>query len=113
MLNVKENKIPVWNESVVLEEIAKADASKEVNVPYTDADHKLVLVVNNAGSADGTITVTPGEMPMSGNEELEISVPAGKTIACAFESGRFKKKDGNIHIVSSSTDLGFQLIAMP
>lgn len=113
MLNVKENKIPVWNESVVLEESANADASKEVKVPYTEADHKLVLIIKNTGEADETITVAPGEMPMSGNEELEISVPAGETIACAFESGRFKKKDGNIHIVSSSTDLGFQLIAMP
>ena len=113
MLNVEVNKIPLWNECVELIDILNADASKEVNVPYTDADHKLVLLVKNSGSGEGTITVAPGEMPMSGNEELEIKVPAGKTIACAFESGRFKKKDGNIHIVSSSTELGFQLIALP
>ena len=113
MLNVEVNKIPAWNESVVLNEIEKADASREVKVPYEEADHKLVLIVKNTGGADETIAVAPGEMPMSGNEELEISVPAGESIAIAFESGRYKKKDGYIHIESSSTDLGFQLIALP
>lgn len=113
MVDIKLNKIPVWNETVVLEAIQKpTEANEEIKIPYDEADNKLVLIISNSGNA-ATATVKTGEMPMSGSEDTVLTIPANKSVAIALESGKYKKKDGCVHIIASATTLGFQLIAMP
>ena len=114
MLNITVNKIPEFNQGIKLEAAKKPSGdNEEVLIPYKEADNKLILLVNNEGGAEATITVEPGDMPMSGAEEDILSVPADSSVAIAFESGRYKKKDGYLHIIASNSTLGFQLIAMP
>lgn len=112
-MEIKVNKIPAWNETVEISEVQyPTQANEVVKIPYEEADQKLVLLIDNGGE-EGTVTIQPGEMPMSGNSDYVITVPANKSIAVALESGKFKKKDGFVHIVASATTIGFQLIAMP
>lgn len=114
MITVKENKIPGWNETVEVTDVLNADAANgEVLIPYTEADQKLVVLIKNSATAEGTVTIKAGEMPMSGNEDLVLTIPASKTVALALESGRHKFKDGYVHASASATTIGFQLIAMP
>ena len=114
MTGIKVNKIPAWNESVNLEDVANAaGANDEVLLPFDEADQKLVVLVDNSAAASATLTVKPGDMPMSGAEDYVITVPGNTAVAIALESGRFKKKDGYVHVIASAATLGFQLIAMP
>ena len=112
-MEIKVNKIPDWNETVEISEVQyPTEANEVVKIPYEEADQKLVLLIDNGGE-EGTVTIQPGEMPMSGRSELVLHIPAETAIAVAVESGRFKKKDGFVYAVPSSELIGFQLIAMP
>ena len=113
-MEINVNKIPDWNETVEISEVQyPTEANEIVKIPYEEADQKLVLLLDNGGEEEGTVTIQPGEMPMSGRSELVLNIPAETAVAVALESGRFKKKDGFVYAVSSSELISFQLIAMP
>lgn len=110
-MDIKMNKIPEFNESVVLEDLATAAAGTEVIIPFEEVDQKTVVLVTNDGAASADVTFKKGDM-LQGTEDKVISVPANKTIAVALESGKFKTKEGNVKATVSAS-LGFQLVVLP
>ena len=110
-MDIKMNKIPEFNESVVLEASATASSGTEVIIPFEEADQKTVILVTNSGGSSADVTFKKGDM-LQGTEDKVISVPANKTIAVALESGKFKNNDGNLKATVSAS-LGFQLVVLP
>ena len=111
-MNINVNKIPSFNGYVVLDEKVIANAGDEILIPFTDSDQKLlILVTNTVGAEDAEIIFEKGEMLQS-TDDLEIMVAEGKTIAVSLESGKFKKKDGNVKATVTES-LEIQLIALP
>lgn len=110
-MNINVNKIPNFNGYVVLDEKVVANAGDEILIPFTHSDQKLLILVSNTGAEDAEIIFEKGEMLQS-TDDLEIMVPEGKTIAVSLESGKFKKKDGNVKATVTES-LEIQLIALP
>lgn len=110
-MDITMNKIAKFNEGVILEAAIEAAEGDEILIPYEEADNKIIILVSNDGAGSGDITFEKGDM-LQATEDLTITVPAGKTIAVALESGKFKKKNGNVKAIASA-ELGIQLIALP
>lgn len=110
-MDITMNKIKKFNDCSVLEDKIQIDAEEEILIPYEEADNKIIILVSNDGAGSGDITFEKGDM-LQATEDLTITVPAGKTIAVALESGKFKKKNGNVKAIASA-ELGIQLIALP
>lgn len=110
-MNIEINKIPKFNEYAELEAEVTVTSADEASIPYEEADHKIVILVSNKGGNSAEVTFEKGDM-LQGTEDLIVTVPAETTVAIALESGKFKKKDGNVKATVSG-DLSFQLIALP
>ena len=106
------NKIPEFNAILELDDFESAGANEEVLLPFNEADQKIVVLIKNSG-AEAIITVKPGDSAFAGEADYELKVSANATSAMALESGRFKKKDGAVHLVSTADTLSYQVIAMP
>ena len=108
----KINKIPEYNTPLELNDFKSAGANEEMLLPYEEADNKIIVLIKNEG-AEATVTVKPGDSSFAGGSDYVIKVPGNATSALAMESGKFKKKDGCVHLVSTANTLSYQIIAMP
>ena len=74
-------------------------------LPWGESDEKLVLVVQNSGSAATNLTIKAGD-GIQGVADKTVSVPAGISLM-KLESGRFKNvggtNKGKIVVVSTGT----------
>ena len=78
-------------------------ANTPTPVEFTDRDDKMVLVIQNTGSAATDLTVKAGN-GIQGVNDLVLAVPVGVSLI-KLESGRFKNVSGENKgkIVVSST----------
>lgn len=61
---------------------------------FTGVDENSLILANNTGSADVTLTIKQGN-GIGGVFDLEISVPAGKLVALQLNSQEFKSVTGD------------------
>lgn len=67
-------------------------ANTEKAIEWPEADEKMILVINNTGSASVTLTVEAGNS-IQGVADLSVTVPVGVSLL-KLESGRFKNVTG-------------------
>ena len=80
-------------------------ANTPTTIQWPESDEKMILVINNTGSASVTLTVEAGNS-IQGVADLSVTVPVGVSLL-KLESGRFKNvtgsNKGSIVIKSSGT----------
>lgn len=80
-------------------------ANTATSLPWSGNDDKLVLVLQNTGSAATNITIKAGDS-IQGLNDLTLSVPVGINLV-QLESGRFKNvtgtNKGKIVVISTGT----------
>ncbi len=86
-------------------ELAALTADEEKTLDWKENDNKMILVINNTGSAATTLTVKAGN-GIQGVCDLTLAVPVGVSLV-KLESGRFKfvsgDNKGKIIVVSPGT----------
>lgn len=86
-------------------ELTALTANTEKAIEWSENDDKMILVVNNTGSAETTLTVKAGN-GIQGVCDLTLTVPVGVSLV-KLESGRFKnvsgENKGKIVVVSAGT----------
>lgn len=86
-------------------ELEALTANTEKAIEWSENDDKMILVVNNSGSAATKLTVKAGN-GIQGVCDLSLDVPVGVSLV-KLESGRFKfvtgENKGKIVVVSTGT----------
>lgn len=105
------------NEAKEIEEAVAVDATAGASVDYTNqSDGRILLMITNTGSAEQKATILRGDA-LQGVEDLEISIPAGKTFGIVIESGKFVNVSGEykgkVVITGESADITVQAIELP
>lgn len=80
------------NEILNVTTVALAGASTDTALEWNGSDDRLILVVENSGSTDGSITIKAGD-GIQGVNDLTLTVKAGLNLV-KLESGRFKNVTG-------------------
>ncbi len=90
---------------IVKAELTALTANTKKAIEWKENDNKMILVVQNSGSAATTLTVKAGN-GIQGVADLTLTVPVGVNLA-KLESGRFKnvsgENKGKIVVVSPGT----------
>lgn len=76
-------------------------------IKWDERDDKIMLLVQNTGTAAVTVTVKAGN-GIQGVSDESISLPAGNYAFIRLESGRFKNVSGDLKgkvILTGSTDV--------
>lgn len=104
------NDVLVWNKEVELSQTAGNSSSMELD--FSEADNKLLLIVEGAGK----VTVEAGDGVQAGVDELSFTV-SSKPMAIMLESGRFKKttgkNKGKVVIKAASSSQKVSVIKLP
>ena len=90
---------------IVKAELSALTANTAKAIEWKENDNKMILVVQNSGSAATTLTVKAGN-GIQGVADLVLTVPVGVNLV-KLESGRFKnvsgENKGKIVVVSPGT----------
>lgn len=90
---------------IVKAELTALTANTAKAIEWKENDNKMILVVQNSGSAATTLTVKAGN-GIQGVADLTLTVPVGVNLV-KLESGRFKnvsgENKGEIVVVSPGT----------
>lgn len=90
---------------IVKAELTALTANTAKAIEWKENDNKMILVVQNSGSAATTLTVKAGN-GIQGVADLTLTVPVGVNLV-KLESGRFKnvsgENKGKIVVVSPGT----------
>ena len=90
---------------IVKAELSALTANTAKAIEWKENDNKMILVVQNSGSAATTLTVKAGN-GIQGVADLTLTVPVGVNLV-KLESGRFKNvsggNKGKIVVVSPGT----------
>lgn len=106
------------NEAQEITAAAAVDATAGASIDYSNqSDGKILLLINNGNSsAAKKATILKGNA-LQGVEDLEISIPAGKTYGIVVESGKFENVSGDnkgkVIIKGESADITIQTIELP
>lgn len=117
MTEIKNTEL-IRNEAKEIETAVAVDETAGASVDYTNkSDGRILLMITNEnGSASKKVTVLKGNA-LQGTEDLEISIPAGKTYGIVVESGKFEnvsgKNAGKVIIKGESTDITVQAVELP
>lgn len=115
MIEVKNTEL-VRNEAKEIE--TAVDTSAGASVDYTNkSDGRILLMITNENASDAKkATIVKGNA-LQGVEDLEISIPAGKTYGIVIESGKFEnvsgENAGKVVIKGESTDITVQAVELP
>lgn len=115
MIEVKNTEL-VRNEAKEIE--TAVDTSAGASVDYTNkSDGRILLMITNGNESDAKkATIVKGNA-LQGVEDLEISIPAGKTYGIVIESGKFEnvsgENAGKVVIKGESTDITVQAVELP
>ena len=115
MIEVKNTEL-VRNEAKEIE--TAVDTSAGASVDYTNkSDGRILLMITNGNESDAKkVTIVKGNA-LQGVEDLEISIPAGKTYGIVIESGKFEnvsgENAGKVVIKGESTDITVQAVELP
>ena len=115
MIEVKNTEL-VRNEAKEIE--TAVDTSAGASVDYTNkSDGRILLMITNGNGSDAKkATIVKGNA-LQGVEDLEISIPAGKTYGIVIESGKFEnisgENAGKVVIKGESTDITVQAVELP
>lgn len=108
----------IRNEAKEIASAVAVDASAGASVDYTNkSDGRILLMITNSNaSATKKATILKGNS-LQGTEDLEISIPAGKTYGIVIESGKFGNvygdNKGKVIIKGESTDIKVQVVELP
>lgn len=117
MIEIKNTEL-VRNEAKEIEIAVAVDASDGASVDYTNkSDGRILLMITNGNASDDKkATIVKGNA-LQGVEDLEISIPAGKTYGIVVESGKFGNvygdNKGKVIITGESTDIKVQAVELP
>lgn len=106
------------NEAKELTTAVAVDATLGAEIDYTNkSDGRILLLITNSNaSAAKKATILKGNS-LQGVEDLEISIPQGKTYAICIESGKFMNVSGEykgkVIIKGESVDIKVQAIELP
>lgn len=106
------------NEAKEIKEAVAVDATAGASVDYTNkSDGKILLMITNGNASSAKkATILKGDA-LQGVEDLEISIPSGKTLGIVIESGKFVnvsgENKGKVIITGESTDITVQAIELP
>lgn len=85
-------------------------------IPFNGEDSKLLVMVENVGTAAKTVTFFGGNGPQASGD-LVASVPAGSTHGFTFDSGYFKQVTGAykgmLRFTTQTTDLKVSAVLLP
>ena len=117
MTEVKNTEL-IRNEAKEIETAVAVDGTTGASVNYTNkSDGRILLMITNAHASDAKkATILKGNA-LQGVEDLEISIPAGKTYGIVVESGKFGNvygdNKGKIIVTGESTDIKVQAVELP
>ena len=117
MTEVKNTEL-IRNEAKEIETAVAVDVSDGVSVDYTNkSDGRILLMITNGNESNAKkATIVKGNA-LQGVEDLEISIPAGKTYGIVVESGKFGNvygdNKGKIIVTGESTDIKVQAVELP
>lgn len=80
------------NEILNVTTVALAGATTDKAFEWNGNDDRLILVVENSGTTDGSITIKAGD-GIQGVNDLTLTVKAGTNLV-KLDSGRFKNVTG-------------------
>lgn len=70
----------------------------EIEKAFACKDNSLAIVVENAGSSDGTLTILAGDMQNMHLGNSTVSIPQSSTITIRMRDvARFERKDGSLY----------------
>lgn len=113
-----ENTELLRNEAKEIASAVAVDATEGASIDYTNkSDGRILLMITNGNSsAAKKATILKGNA-LQGVEDLEISIPSGKTYGIVIESGKFANVSGDnkgkVVIEGESTDITIQAIELP
>jgi hypothetical protein len=113
-----ENTKLLRNEAKEIESAVAVDASAGASVDYTEkSDGKILLMITNSHSSESKkATILKGNS-LQGTEDLEVSIPSGKTYGIVIESGKFEnvsgENAGKVIIKGETTDITVQAVELP
>lgn len=85
-------------------------------IPFNGEDSKLLVLVENTGSAAKTITFFGGNGPQASGD-LVVTVPDGEIYGFTFDSGYFKQvtgaHKGMLRYTTQTTDLKVSAVLLP
>ena len=94
-----------------------AGSTDGVKIPMSGKDNKIVILVQNSGSAAATVKVKAGNGIQGVNDLAAFSVAGSTTAAINLESGAYKfvsgEDKGYALLVPSSADLKFAVVVLP
>ena len=104
------------NEAQEITAAAAVDATAGASIDYSNQSDGKILINNGNSSAAKKATILKGNA-LQGVEDLEISIPAGKTYGIVVESGKFENVSGDnkgkVIIKGESADITIQTIELP
>ena len=114
---IESTKINDFNDYVILNEfVSVATPADGALIPFNDADHKTVVIIKNSNAASQTVTFKAGN-GIQGAQDMNLTIPTGKTILVSLESGKFKNVSGEdagyVLMTASSADIGVQVAVLP
>lgn len=113
-----ENTKLLRNEAKEIESAVAVDVSAGASVDYTEKlDGKILLMITNSHSSESKkATILKGNS-LQGTEDLEVSIPSGKTYGIVIESGKFEnvsgENAGKVIIKGETTDITVQAVELP
>lgn len=108
----------IRNEAKEVISAVAVDSTEGASVDYTNqSDGRILLMITNGNaSAAKKATIIKGNS-LQGVEDLEISIPAGKTYGIVIESGKFVnvsgENKGEVIIKGESADITIQAVELP
>ena len=117
MTEVKNTEL-IRNEAKEIETAVAVDGTAGASVNYTNkSDGRILLMITNAHASDAKkATILKGNA-LQGVEDLEISIPAGKTYGIVVETGKFGNvygdNKGKVIVQGESTDIKVQAVELP
>lgn len=117
MTEVKNTEL-IRNEAKEIETAVAVDINAGASVDYTNkSDGRIFLMITNGhASEDKKATILKGNA-LQGVEDLEITIPSGKTYGIVIESGKFANVSGDnkgkVIIKGESTDITVQAVELP
>ena len=115
MAIINRTKVEHFNE--VAEVVSTAGATGGKYFDFAGADNRTVVLLANTNSSAATVTTVKGD-GLAGVADLEVSVPASKTVAMRLDSAAFKivqgsdENKGSICIKSPAT-VNVSVIELP
>lgn len=100
----------------ILEQVA-IDVTEGASIDYSNkSDGRILLMLTNGDTDDKKATILKGNS-LQGVEDLEITIPAGKTYGIVIESGKFANvagdNKGKVIIKGESVKITVQAIELP